>query len=212
MRTTRLRGRLVVTGALLLAAAFTLRFLESPLAAWSAAHANAASDSGIAAFTLIFSIVPTVLQIVAMSLASAALIDASVWALPYIPLLWAAVHVLLAWLGRPELRNWAAAHLSLPLWRLWAGLSAGQVSALSHGFGARQVMAALLGAAIAAACLTPLRREGRARVTGITLVCLRRPPPQATVSARGSEEGMATGSPAAGAGLATGHAGRGGSR
>lgn len=175
MLTTKTRGRLVSGGALLLGAAFAWRFLESPFAAWAAGHASA--HWNVAALALVFAAVPTVLQIVALSLATAALPRVPLRALPYVPFLWPALHLLLGWLGRPELKSWAATHLSLPLWRLWTGLAAGQVSVLSHGFGARQVVAALLGAAIASACLRPLWRAHRAvRVTGVTVLCLNRPP------------------------------------
>jgi len=191
MLTTRVRGRLVLGAALLLAAAFALRFLESPLAAWSTAHADVSSRWGIAALTVAFYLLPTVLQIVALSLASAALLGAQRPLLSYIPFFWAAVQLLLAWLGRPELRSWASAHLSPPLWRLWAELYAGQVSPLSHGFGARQVVAALLGAALARAALRPLRRQPPVPVTGVTLICLGRPAYRPALRSAAPEDSVA---------------------
>ena len=175
MLTSRVRGQLVLGAALLLIAVFALRFLESPLAAWSTAHAELSSRWDIAALTAAFSLLPMVLQIVALSLASAALLGGPRRLLPSIPFLWAAVQLLLAWLGRPELRSWASAHLPPPLWRLWAELYAGQVSPLSHGFGARQVVAALLGAALASAALRRLRRQLPVPVTRVTLICVGRP-------------------------------------
>jgi len=156
MPTIRLRRRLVFGSAVLLAAAFAVRFCESPLAAWSAAQADGTPRWDVGLLTIVVSGAPTVLQIVALSLASAALLDARPRVLRYVPLFWAALQVLFAWLGAPGPKSWAAAHVASPVWRLWAELSAGQVSALSHGFGARQVVAALLGAAIASACLNTL--------------------------------------------------------
>jgi hypothetical protein len=159
MVSTAFRRRLVVSGALLLAAAFSLRFFESPLAAWSAAGADGSPRWDIGALTLALSVVPTVLQILALSLASVALVGRSSRSLPWIPFFWAAVSLGLACLGRPELKSWAAANLPAPLWRLWVDLSAGQVSALAHGFGARQVVAALAGVAVAGLALRAVVRH-----------------------------------------------------
>jgi hypothetical protein len=104
-----------------------------------------------------------VLQIVALCLATAALCAVSRRLQWWGPARWALLSLALASLARPELKNWAGAHLPDPLWRLWSALSAEQVSALSHGFGASQLAAALLGAVAGYLCLAGL--WGSTRVT-----------------------------------------------
>lgn len=174
MLSARLRSRLVISGALLLVVAFALRFLESPFAAWAVAHANGSPGAAVAALALMLSTLPTVLQITALSLATAALVRPARALLLAVAAFWAALSLGLAYLVRPELRDWAA-QLPAPLWRAWAGLSAGQLSALSHGFGARQIWAALAGAVLAGACLEALLRRAAPRITRLTLICLVRP-------------------------------------
>ena len=159
----RLRNRLVLSAAVLLVFAFTLQFFESPLAAWSAAHAEGPGQRAAGVITALLATTPTVLQIVALCLATAALCGVSRGLQWWGPARRALLSLALASFARPELKNWAGAHLPDPLWRLWSALSAEQVSALSHGFGASQLAAALLGAVAGYLCLAEL--WGSTRVT-----------------------------------------------
>jgi hypothetical protein len=174
MQFPRPRGWLVLGAGALLIVAFGVRFFDSQIADWSTAHSEGPGRGEVRVLTFLLTALPTVLQITALCLATVALLGVSRHARLWVPTLWALLTVLLGLMAQPALKSWAAARLPAPLWRAWSMLSAGQVSALSHGFGAGRLAAALIGAGVGAVWLTALYR-GNTRITGVTILCLTPP-------------------------------------